>query len=129
MIQLQLAASQLLALQMRMALPFSMMPSATCWCVSNSRCCRRDCGPCLDTNSIVLVPNAFRASAASLVLPLLAFDMNHAMQPSGSAAVDDVTADSDLSEQVTILVPTNAAIDRNTTRGLARSGNLQDVRC
>eukprot|EP00892_Ulva_mutabilis_P004404 jgi/Ulvmu1/2335/UM013_0183.1 len=47
--------------------------------------------------------------------------------PSGSAAVDDVTADSELDEPVTVLVPTNSALDRNTTRALARSGNLQGV--
>ena len=50
------------------------------------------------------------------------------MQPSGSAAVDDVTADYPLDEPVTILVYSNSALDRNIQRALARDGNLQDVR-
>lgn len=47
--------------------------------------------------------------------------------PSGSSAVDDVTADQTLDSPVTILVPTNAVFDRNITRMLARSGNLESV--
>lgn len=47
--------------------------------------------------------------------------------PTSSSAVDDVTADSELDSPVTILVPSNSALDRNTTRQLARSGNLQGV--
>lgn len=47
--------------------------------------------------------------------------------PTGSAAVDDVTADSELDAPVTVLVPENNALNRNTTRQLARSGNLQGV--
>lgn len=42
--------------------------------------------------------------------------------------MDFVSAQDPLDEPVTILAPTNAALDRNTTRELARAGLLQDVR-
>lgn len=50
------------------------------------------------------------------------------MQPSGSTALDDLTADTELDAPVTVLVPNNDALSRNTTRLLARQGNLQGVR-
>lgn len=47
--------------------------------------------------------------------------------PSGSTALDDLTADTELDAPVTVLVPNNDALSRNTTRLLARQGNLQGV--
>lgn len=74
----------------------------------------RECWPYAWVQCVVLQSGA-RADALPVV------------QPTRSPAVEAVTDDFTLDRPVTILVPTNAALDRNTARMLARDGNLQEV--
>lgn len=126
---LQAASPQLEWLLMS-APPSGMTQWAMFWCVLSPK--PPALTPARAAFVVAVIPSAHFAPYASIMFGgkhgVVSVNSPVCVKPSGSAAVDDITADETLDSPVTVLVPTNTVFDRNVTRMLARSGNLESVR-